>query len=319
MIANGLKYSQLPKWVHESGAWSRMTDRGLRIYGVLLFYMNSESGTCWPSEATLAKTAGRSERWVRDALRDLEAAGWIKIVREGRGNIYHIARINPEHRQEPAGIEGTIPANLRSDTGTPETATPASPCAPIRMNESINKISQQEPTDADNNLIGKAKELLAAHQDKTALKADDIPGLVEDLENLWSSGRTAQPTSETTRRELWLALLWAYNLTDIKQAIADNKRLMSPLALADRLTEKPNAKRPPRQPAPIGADITERKVAKPPPPKTHFHQEYQDHLKVHKPIEKRKLSEPKVVVRPSLSVAETEKRKKQLIESVKAG
>jgi DNA-binding MarR family transcriptional regulator len=44
-------------------------------------YACRADGWCWPAVATIAHGAGISERTAHRALRRLEAAGWIEVVR----------------------------------------------------------------------------------------------------------------------------------------------------------------------------------------------------------------------------------------------
>jgi hypothetical protein len=58
-------------------------------------YSNNQAGECWPSQKTLAKDRGVSERTISRHVKQLEAAGlWgvtrLPIVREGDGTVHRM-------------------------------------------------------------------------------------------------------------------------------------------------------------------------------------------------------------------------------------
>lgn len=85
--------------------------------------MANDRGVCWPSVETIAKKARCSERWVRDVLVELEAAGYVgKEPRAGQTTRYHvhfppIEGLGDEPHFRP---EETAPLNPSSgEGGTP--------------------------------------------------------------------------------------------------------------------------------------------------------------------------------------------------------
>jgi transposase-like protein len=60
-----------------------------RLVGLEIFsYVNQASGEAFPSEATIARRLGITERTVRTAVKQLADAGRIKVRRRGRNNVY---------------------------------------------------------------------------------------------------------------------------------------------------------------------------------------------------------------------------------------
>lgn len=64
---------------------SAITDSGLSpttrlVALVLSLHMNERGGSCYPSQATLARESGLHEDTVKDHLRQLREAGWLTAV-----------------------------------------------------------------------------------------------------------------------------------------------------------------------------------------------------------------------------------------------
>jgi DNA-binding transcriptional ArsR family regulator len=104
-----------------------------RLVGLEIFsYVNQASGEAFPSEATIARCLGITERTVRTAVKKLADAGRIKVRRRGRNNVYSPVLI--KHTQEklsgvgPSQSSGTrekCDADLgKKQQGTPEKNDP---------------------------------------------------------------------------------------------------------------------------------------------------------------------------------------------------
>ena len=78
-----------------------------RLVGLEIFsYVNEASGEAFPSEATIARRLGITDRTVRTAVKQLADAGRIKVTRRpGRNNLYSPAFI--KQRQEKISGVGT--------------------------------------------------------------------------------------------------------------------------------------------------------------------------------------------------------------------
>lgn len=78
------------QWAAAVAADSTVGDRAKAIAAVFAFIINSKTGECFHSMATLARLAGKCERSTRLAVRELESAGWL-MCRTSRGrtsNVY---------------------------------------------------------------------------------------------------------------------------------------------------------------------------------------------------------------------------------------
>ncbi len=80
-----------------------------------------EVGMCWPSVARLRAGTELSERAIRTALRDLEAAGLIATeARDGQVSRYRLAIASgPVPRQDAPGSSGMTPASPAGVTPAP--------------------------------------------------------------------------------------------------------------------------------------------------------------------------------------------------------
>lgn len=66
----------------------RVSDGAVRLYGLLARYANRER-VAWPGQELLAARMKRSESTIKRLVRELQAAGWITVVRENRQRSNH--------------------------------------------------------------------------------------------------------------------------------------------------------------------------------------------------------------------------------------
>ena len=67
----------------------RLTPAASRVAFWLTHHLDRETHMCWPSIERLARLTGLDKKTVRQAIYDLEAAGYIEVMREHRKvNIY---------------------------------------------------------------------------------------------------------------------------------------------------------------------------------------------------------------------------------------
>jgi hypothetical protein len=104
-----------------------------RLIGLeILSCVNKISGCAFPSEETIARRLGITERSVRTGIKQLKAAGWHKVMRHGRSNMYFpnffdrieeiisgIDKAAVEKAAEPPTAE-----NFDANTGKKQHATP---------------------------------------------------------------------------------------------------------------------------------------------------------------------------------------------------
>jgi DNA-binding transcriptional ArsR family regulator len=100
-----------------------------RLVGLEIFsYVNQASGEAFPSEATIARRLGLTDRTVRTAVKKLADAGRIKVTRRlGRSNLYSPAFI--KQTQEKISGVGTprsfgTPEKFDADPGKEQQGTP---------------------------------------------------------------------------------------------------------------------------------------------------------------------------------------------------
>lgn len=72
---NPLPFAAIP---HELLRDKRLSPTSMVIAGILLVYAKDKT-TCWPSVATIARELDLSRRTVQLNIRQLEAAGWIRV------------------------------------------------------------------------------------------------------------------------------------------------------------------------------------------------------------------------------------------------
>lgn len=75
-----LRTSNLTKWML-CMRWLDLTPTTQHVAFVLATYMDSTTLKAFPSVATLARDTGRKKTTVREALRVLEAWGWLEVHR----------------------------------------------------------------------------------------------------------------------------------------------------------------------------------------------------------------------------------------------
>jgi hypothetical protein len=67
-------------------------------------YMKFDEPSCWPAIETLAAAVRRAESTVRDAIRGLERAGFLRVRRNiGRGNTNHYVASLPRRKNQQSG------------------------------------------------------------------------------------------------------------------------------------------------------------------------------------------------------------------------
>lgn len=125
-------FALVPAWVLTSG----VSDRAVRLYGLLALRADSDTGECWPSRATLAREAGCSPKSVDRALRELRDVGalsWHARFRGGDGttpqtsNLFVIHRVKWTQESNPLDTRDQGPLDTRDypplDTGDALTRT----------------------------------------------------------------------------------------------------------------------------------------------------------------------------------------------------
>jgi hypothetical protein len=135
------RFAVVQEWVIDA----EISDGAFRLYSLLLRYGNS-SGCRMPSRALLARRLHRSVDTVDRAMRELVAAGIVRVEHRHDGlqhltNRYHVRTTNPH------------PQTRRSDSGRTHAATPgrtaaATVAADLRPNPEISTDTAPPPTPA---------------------------------------------------------------------------------------------------------------------------------------------------------------------------
>jgi DNA-binding transcriptional MocR family regulator len=69
---------------------------------------NNATARAWPSQQLLAKRLGCSDRWIKKAIRELKAEGWITVRFDGHSNVYRVHFVD-----ERSYLGGTITTDRR--------------------------------------------------------------------------------------------------------------------------------------------------------------------------------------------------------------
>lgn len=84
-----------------SACWPLDLSPSQKLVVISLADQANDEGVCWPSMASLTRRTCLSERAVRNALRDLEAGGYLRThYREGRSSYYTVTPAAGAPRQE---------------------------------------------------------------------------------------------------------------------------------------------------------------------------------------------------------------------------
>lgn len=90
-------FTQLPNYILRDTTltpWARLA------YAVLLSYAWQE-GSCFPGQQRMAEDLGCSERYLRDALKDLRKHNYIDWKQQGlnKTNVYHILSLQDRFKK----------------------------------------------------------------------------------------------------------------------------------------------------------------------------------------------------------------------------
>lgn len=149
-----------------------LTDRTLvDVLDSLAFFLNQESGLCFPSTDSIARVARLSPNIVRRAVKDLETAGYISTYQKpgGRRNFQlHLERL-PDgdcSSQSAAEVKGVSHLEgVRELTGVSEvkgvsevTPLPCKKCDPSPVRSERGPLSEVTPEQGNNKESNKEEE-----------------------------------------------------------------------------------------------------------------------------------------------------------------
>jgi len=113
-------YTKIPNEIFEK---SQLSIQARYLYCVLLKYCGKDEW-CYPSQLTLAKQIGCTDRTVREYLSELKNAGLVIIVRKGwnRSNSYQLSKnLVTERNSNSSHIGSQIPLHTGNTTPTKST------------------------------------------------------------------------------------------------------------------------------------------------------------------------------------------------------
>ena len=113
--------------------------RHFAVTGVLYLHADHQ-GIAFPSETTVGKAIGCSERTVRRVMSDLVNWGFMTVARsEGEANTYCLRHIYAPTPVTSVRGQGSRPRTLV--TTTPDTSVPG-PRTPVTAEQSLNSVEQ---------------------------------------------------------------------------------------------------------------------------------------------------------------------------------
>lgn len=79
----GTKFVMVTKLIMEDGSL-RSADKS--VYAALCLFSDNKTSKCWPGRDSLMRSAGVSDRTLRNSLKKLEDKGYIEIVKRYKNN-----------------------------------------------------------------------------------------------------------------------------------------------------------------------------------------------------------------------------------------
>ncbi len=76
---------RIPNYVIQSNV---ISEAAKFVYFILLYYRNEKTNSCFPSQKTLAKEFGFTQKYFSKYIKELERAGLIIICKQNRGGTY---------------------------------------------------------------------------------------------------------------------------------------------------------------------------------------------------------------------------------------
>lgn len=192
-----------------------LTDRTLvDVLDSLAFFLNQESGLCFPSTDSIARVARLSPNIVRRAVKDLETAGYISTYQKpgGRRNFQlHLERL-PDGDcsiQSAAEVKGVSHLEgVRELTGVSEvkgvsevTPLPCKKCAPSPVRSERGPLSEVTPEQGINKESNKEEEQ-GIGTGSVAPSPDHFPDATKKIEEPKPKRTTTDRGSRLTITEL---------------------------------------------------------------------------------------------------------------------
>jgi hypothetical protein len=120
-ITTDLRFSMIPAWLLASS----VSDKAVRLYGVLAGYADAETGQAYPGRTLLSKRLDCSTKTVDRAVAELAQIGAIRKqqrVKDGfyQSSLYTVVRIDPASQvSQPRVTPDPTPRHTRPDPVSP--------------------------------------------------------------------------------------------------------------------------------------------------------------------------------------------------------
>jgi len=84
----------MSRFVRTAGQRTRTENHVTRLVLLILAAHAGKDHLAWPKQATMARLCGVTDRSVRNALRELEELGEIRVITSGRGRGASVVRLD---------------------------------------------------------------------------------------------------------------------------------------------------------------------------------------------------------------------------------
>ena len=164
-------------WFHvfrdmiESGDVAKIGPHATTVYLVIKAHTNWSTGSAFPSIETIAKKSGISSRKIKDCLKDLEVAGYIRKEKRGRSNLYTLREkveiIGGDGRPQAVASWDYLPATVKGAVADLKNVMASGDFADAKvvhienLNVQMNFASGDNATFNQSNVASEVAELLA--------------------------------------------------------------------------------------------------------------------------------------------------------------
>ncbi len=136
----------------------------------LSLHMNERGGSCFPSQATLARETGLHDETVRLHLRRLREAGYLLVENDrsmkGRGTRNHYSATIPVEETTGAQTTGVEDPGAQTTTGA-QTGRPPGRSTPVHRGRQVERHNDETPSEVPTEagrLVSRLAEAVSEHQ-----------------------------------------------------------------------------------------------------------------------------------------------------------
>lgn len=165
-----IKFSIIPDWVLDAA----ISDRAVRVYGILARYADNETLQAFPSRETIAKRAHCNAKAVTKAVNELIAIGAVTKAHRKTGdafqsNLYTLRRVGPDLTLGGVTGDPGVGSDLTPGRVSDDLLTRTTELEP----ENENHLTRSKPKNADD---------YEPSQDLLEALTRDYPGVRLDIE-----------------------------------------------------------------------------------------------------------------------------------------